>query len=263
MSPSQAVARGQQQIQTQRPADAMMKSGSCSSLRFADENEYPLFNASAHRILDVYTNIMDSTATMSRNMGKQIGCSAVARDACAGIPRVLRPRAPTTSKKQRKYIDDSEEDEEGRVELRSEKTAKKSKGRKHIAAPDPSPDDTLLARKRWVVIDMECVPGTGQEIVEIAAVHLRPDGDAVRPVWHTLVNPETPMLSWKGESKDPITDEMLHDQPTYEQVHEPFILELEHADYYVVAYNAQSERSFMEKAVCKAGLCNTHTTCIV
>ncbi len=69
-----------------------------------------------------------------------------------------------------------------------------------VAASGPLPDNRLLVRMKYAVMDSEIVPGSGQEAAEIAVVHICLEGGPVRPPWHALVlDPETPMLSYEGE----------------------------------------------------------------
>ena len=83
---------------------------------------------------------------------------------------------------------------------------------------------------KYAVVDGDIVLGSGQELVEIAVVHVSTQGGPTRPPWHTFVDPETPMLSYPGESEDRITDERLRGQPRYREprVHDPFMAELDY-----------------------------------
>jgi DNA polymerase III epsilon subunit-like protein len=164
----------------------------------------------------------------------------------------LRART-SASKHTRPEISDPDASDDEDLEKSSHRHRKGKRSTSAVVASRRPPDNRPLRGLKIAVFDAEVVPGPGQELVEVAVKHIVADGSPTRPPYHSLVDPQTPMLSYKGESETPITDEMLIGQPIYAAVHEPLMTELESADF-VASYQAVSDYAFIEKAVVKAGM---------
>jgi DNA polymerase III epsilon subunit-like protein len=278
-TPLSAISAGQLPNSPPRRSPA---ANSLTSVRAKDnssiENEQPRFSDAAHAHL--FSKLLSEEAmrgvlSEQTAIGKTIATTQTVRTATSKTSNHAKPddaldktrrrsQRPRTASSQhtRPEISDNDWSPDASDDEGLEKTGKeKPTGHHHrkgkrstpavVASQRPQDNRPLLGLK-IAVFDAEVVPGPGQELVEVAVKHVAADGSPTRPPYHTLVDPQTPMLSYKGESETPITDEMLLGKPIYAAVHDPLMAELQHADF-VASYQAVSDAAFVEKAVVKAG----------
>lgn len=105
-----------------------------------------------------------------------------------------------------------------------------------------------LDRAQFTIFDVETTglyPYSGDKICEIAAVRISSGSRAVKK-FQSLVNPERP-ISYGAFSVNGITDDMVKDKPTIDQVLPDFLEFIKGS--VLVAYNAGFDLGFVESAL--------------
>jgi len=109
---------------------------------------------------------------------------------------------------------------------------------------------TRLDKAQFTVFDVETTglyPYSGDKICEIAAVRISPGSKAIKK-FQSLVNPERSM-SYGAFSVNGITDDMVKDKPTMDQILPDFLKFIKGS--VLVAYNAGFDLGFIESALGK------------
>ncbi|MFA6142457.1 MAG: exonuclease domain-containing protein [Candidatus Omnitrophota bacterium] len=107
-----------------------------------------------------------------------------------------------------------------------------------------------LDRAQFTIFDVETTglyPYSGDRICEIAAARISPDSNRLKK-FQSLVNPLRPM-SYGAFSVNGITDDMVKDKPTIDQVLPHFLKFIKGS--VLVAYNAGFDLGFVESALGK------------